>query len=57
MELTNELLTILLDVEENEYTEQYTEQQSTEGFWYNVLEQFEAYSLNDEPNHDSGILL
>ena len=56
MELTNEILTIILEVEGNEYTEP-TKGTTTDSFWSNVLEQFEVYSLNDEPNHDSGILL
>jgi len=56
MELTNELLTVILEIENDEYVE-CTEQTTTDTFWVTVLEQFEEYSLNDEPSHDSGILL
>jgi len=56
MELTNEILTIVLEVENDEYAKP-AEQITTDDFWNAVLEQFEAYSLNDESSYTSGILL
>jgi len=58
MELTNELLNILLEIEKDEYTEPVnTEQYTSTEFWCNTLEQFEEYTLNDEDNYCDGILM
>jgi len=55
MELTNELLDILLEVEKDEYTNQPIEVSTN--FYYEVLEQFKKYSFEEELTIAYGIML
>lgn len=61
MEISNELLTILLEVDEygdiGKPKEAVTKKISNSDTWCNTLEQFEIYNLEDFKPCESGTLL